>query len=70
MVALAIRGLSTTQVNNVKHYPVVVLGGGSGGCSMASRLCRILGDGNVAVVEPAKVRLTGDAFSVINNCVK
>ena len=56
MVALAIRGLSTTQINNVKHYPVVVLGGGSGGCSMASRLCRILGDGNVAVVEPAKVR--------------
>ena len=45
------------QTRNVKHYPVVVLGGGSGGCSMASRLCRLLGQGNVAVVEPSKVVL-------------
>ena len=37
------------------HFPVVVLGGGSAGCSMAARMCRMLGNMNVAVVEPAKV---------------
>ena len=56
VLALAVRGITTqTQSNNVRHFPVVVLGGGSGGCSMASRLCRVLGNGNVAVVDPAKV---------------
>ena len=46
---------SHTRDKPVKHYPVIVLGGGSGGCSMASRLCRLLGGGNVAVIEPSKV---------------
>ena len=47
------------------HFPVVVLGGGSAGCSMAARMCRMLGNMNVAVVEPAKVStvLLGKCFN-------
>ena len=52
----SLRPASThTHQKDVKFHPVVVLGGGSGGCSMASRLCRVLGQGNVAVVEPSRV---------------
>ena len=46
---------SSTGTKDVKHFPLVVLGGGAGGCSVAARSCRLLGKGNVAVVEPAKV---------------
>ena len=50
------RAASTlSRADETKHFPVVVLGGGAGGCSMASRLCRLMGPGNVAVVEPSKV---------------
>ena len=44
-----------TKEHAAKHFPLVVLGGGAGGCSVAARSCRMLGSGNVAVVEPAKV---------------
>ena len=55
---LAARGVKIqTPSKEVKHFPVVVLGGGSGGCSMASRLCRLIGQGKVAIVEPSKVRI-------------
>ena len=36
------------------HYEVLVLGGGSGGISMAARMKRKVGAENVAVVEPSE----------------
>lgn len=39
------------------HYEVLVLGGGSGGITMASRMKRRVGAENVAIVEPSEVRL-------------
>ena len=36
-------------------YKVVVVGGGTGGCSTAAKFCRSLGKGNVAVIEPSDV---------------
>ena len=50
--------------DGVTHIPIVVLGGGSGGCSMASRLCRLMDHGDVAIVEPSKVQCT---LIIINN---
>lgn len=41
----------------VKHYQVVVAGGGSGGCAVAARACRAFGSGKVAVVDPAQVTM-------------
>lgn len=37
------------------HYEVLVLGGGSGGITMASRMKRRVGAENVAIVEPSEV---------------
>lgn len=37
------------------HYKVLVLGGGSGGIAMASRIKRKVGAENVAIVEPSEV---------------
>ena len=39
----------------VKHYKVVIAGGGTGGISIGARACRKFGAGNVAIIEPAKV---------------
>lgn len=40
------------------HYEVLVLGGGSGGVTMAARMKRKVGADNVAIVEPSEVSLT------------
>lgn len=37
------------------HYEVLVLGGGSGGITMATRMKRKVGAENVAIVEPSEV---------------
>lgn len=42
-----------------KSYKCVVLGGGAGGCAMASKMARKFGAGKVAVVEPQDVCFTG-----------
>ena len=42
-------------------YKCVVLGGGAGGCAMASKMARKFGAGKVAVVEPHDVSILGDA---------
>lgn len=44
------------------HYEVLVLGGGSGGVTMAARMKRKVGAENVAVVEPSEV---SDPFGVL-----
>ena len=51
------RAFSCTGVRRDKHYPLVVLGGGAGGCSVAARAGKSLGAGKVAVVDAAKVGL-------------
>lgn len=58
------RTVHIASPKDVKHFPLVVLGGGAGGCSVAARSCRMLGSGNVAVVEPAKVYLFIYQFSI------
>lgn len=39
------------------YYEVLVLGGGSGGISMAARMKRRVGADNVAIIEPSEVSL-------------
>lgn len=39
----------------MKHYKVLVAGGGTGGLAVGARARRSLGPGQVAVVEPSKV---------------
>ena len=36
-------------------YKLLIVGGGAGGCSMASKFASRLGKGNVAVIEPSEV---------------
>ena len=48
------RGVSNEK-NSPASYQCVVIGGGTGGCAMASKMSRKLGRGKVAVIEPAQV---------------
>jgi len=43
-----------------RSYKLVVLGGGSAGCAIASKFASSLGKGRVAVVEPSEVRISRD----------
>lgn len=36
------------------HYKLLVVGGGSGGVAMSAKFSRILGQNNVAIVEPSE----------------
>lgn len=42
-----------------QHYKMLVVGGGTGGISMAARMKRMLGAENVAVVESNEARIAG-----------
>jgi len=47
-------------------YKCVVLGGGAGGCAMASKMARRFGAGHVAVVEPKDVcKCAGHTFMIV-----
>lgn len=48
--------IAATTCLHVRHsssYEVVIIGGGSGGISVASRLSRVLGKGKIALIEPS-----------------
>lgn len=47
-----LRYMSSLQEKKDRSYKLVVVGGGSGGCSVASSFSRYLGKGHVAVIEP------------------
>ncbi|XP_006813220.1 sulfide:quinone oxidoreductase, mitochondrial-like [Saccoglossus kowalevskii] len=60
-----------------KNYEVVIVGGGAGGCAMASKIGRRLGKGKVAVVEPHETHyyqpywtLVGAGLKKIENSCK
>lgn len=54
------RMFSTThhRAADQRSYKLVVVGGGTGGCSTAARFCHQLGKGKVAVIEPSEVTYT------------
>ena len=43
----------TVDARPARSFPVVIVGGGSGGLSVAARLCAVLPPGSVAIVEPS-----------------
>ncbi|KAK7891047.1 hypothetical protein WMY93_023010 [Mugilogobius chulae] len=45
---------TSSHVSANMHYKMLVLGGGSGGIAMGARMKRLMGAGNVAVVEPSE----------------
>ncbi|XP_019934837.1 sulfide:quinone oxidoreductase, mitochondrial [Paralichthys olivaceus] len=54
--ANAICNLHTSSRASAKeHYKMLVLGGGSGGITMSARMKRMMGAGNVAVIEPSEM---------------
>lgn len=48
---------TSSRASAKQHYKMLVLGGGSGGVCMSSRMKRMLGAKNVAVVEPSEARM-------------
>lgn len=72
VILMTARAVSTinTRTTEVKHYPMVILGGGTGGCSVAARACRMLGTGNVAVVEPSQYHFYQAMWTLVGAGIK
>lgn len=60
----------SAQAKDVKHYRLVVAGGGTGGCSVASRACRAFGPGKVAVIEPSEYHYYQPMWTLVGAGIK
>ncbi|XP_074648022.1 sulfide:quinone oxidoreductase, mitochondrial-like [Tubulanus polymorphus] len=65
------RYLATSPATNPsKSYKLLIVGGGTGGTATANRLTRILGAGNVAVIEPSDVHYYQPLFTLVGGGIK
>lgn len=65
------RSFSLGQSLDAEHsFKVVVVGGGSGGCSAAAKYSRKLGKGSVAVVEPSDVHAYQPGWTLVGAGIK
>ena len=62
---IAIRSSAYSTQSDKTSYKCVVLGGGTAGCALASKMTRKFGDGAVAVVEPHDVSWFADCLIYI-----
>ncbi|KAK4310135.1 hypothetical protein Pmani_018274 [Petrolisthes manimaculis] len=53
-----------------KSYKVVVVGGGAGGCATAAKFASKLGQGNVAVIEPADMHYYQPMWTLVGGGMK
>ncbi|XP_033725410.1 sulfide:quinone oxidoreductase, mitochondrial-like [Pecten maximus] len=60
----------STAVIAQKNYKLVVVGGGSGGCAVASKFVKKLGAGNVAVIEPCQHHYYQPMFTLVGGGIK
>jgi len=66
-----IKMFSTTSAQlKKKSYQLVVVGGGSGGCAIASKFTRKLGKGRVAVIEPATMHYYQPMWTLVGGGMK
>ncbi|XP_031564632.1 sulfide:quinone oxidoreductase, mitochondrial-like [Actinia tenebrosa] len=71
LLAKTSRALSTSAVNHAKlSYQFVVVGGGAGGLSIASSLCRAFGKGKTAVVEPSEFHYYQPLWTLVGGGIK
>ncbi|KAG1667822.1 Sulfide:quinone oxidoreductase, mitochondrial [Nymphon striatum] len=67
----SVRFFSRTQLSEQrKSYKLVIVGGGSGGCSTAAKFASHLGKGNVAVIEPAKTHYYQPLWTLVGGGIK
>lgn len=66
------RMFSTThhRAADQRSYKLVVVGGGTGGCSTAARFCHQLGKGKVAVIEPSETHYYQPLWTLVGGGIK
>ncbi|XP_063228797.1 sulfide:quinone oxidoreductase, mitochondrial isoform X2 [Bacillus rossius redtenbacheri] len=68
---LAVKRFSTTAQKNEKiSCKLLVVGGGSGGCSMAAKFSKKLGKNKVVIVEPAAMHYYQPLFTLVGGGLK
>lgn len=66
----ATRTFSVSKQHDSESYKLVVVGGGSGGCSVAAKFCRELGKGKVAVIEPSEIHAYQPMWTLVGAGLK
>lgn len=64
------RTFSTGDLSLQRHYKLLVIGGGSGGCNVAQKFASKLGAGKVGVIEPKDVHYYQPMWTLVGGGVK
>ncbi|XP_067654101.1 sulfide:quinone oxidoreductase, mitochondrial-like [Haliotis asinina] len=65
------RGFSTSgSYHSKKHYQLLVVGGGSGGCATAAKFAGRLGKGHVAVIDPSEMHYYQPMWTLVGAGLK
>jgi len=64
------RWFSSTENRLRQSYKLVVVGGGSGGCSVAAKFSSLLPAGNVAVIEPSETHYYQPMWTMVGGGMK
>ncbi|XP_050714972.1 sulfide:quinone oxidoreductase, mitochondrial-like [Eriocheir sinensis] len=63
-------GAFSTSTKKCKSYKLVVVGGGAGGCATAAKFSSKLGQGSVAVIEPADMHYYQPMWTMVGGGMK
>lgn len=66
----SIRFLTTSPVHGSKHYKLLILGGGSGGISVAAKFRSKFGKNEIAVIEPSDVHYYQPYWTLVGGGLK
>ncbi|VDP53351.1 unnamed protein product [Schistosoma mattheei] len=66
--ALSIRNMSST--NQQPKHKILIVGGGTGGCSIANRLCKHFEKNEVAVIEPSATHYYQPLWTLVGAGIK
>ncbi|XP_061190132.1 sulfide:quinone oxidoreductase, mitochondrial-like [Saccostrea echinata] len=69
-ISYSSRMFSSSSRADQKSYKLVVVGGGTGGCSTAARFCHRLGKGKVAVIEPSEKHYYQPLWTLVGGGLK
>lgn len=67
---IIVRKFSTTVELTQKKYDLLVIGGGTGGCSISNKFSSKLGRGNVGVIEPNEIHYYQPMWTLVGGGVK
>ncbi|CAH8864629.1 unnamed protein product [Trichobilharzia szidati] len=69
-ISVRCQSFASSMANKQNKHKIVIVGGGAGGCAMASRMCNHVDENQVAVIEPSKIHYYQPLFTLVGAGIK